>query len=147
MKYTNRFNLFLPDREDTYSVNHFNQNSEILDRTIKGLMPDQITLELENGWTNYNENEQITKATKFNGMVFVNGFIKPGATIRNTLIARLPSGWRPAAYTYGMLVKNAPTVRCFVLRLTDSGSIIVDNNYDVVAATNYFINLYFPVIS
>lgn len=50
---------------------------------------------LQNGWTPWTAGQQ-PRATLRNGIVFLDGLIKPGATAVETTLFQLPSGYRPA---------------------------------------------------
>eukprot|EP01083_Nonionella_stella_P308318 1087193_1 len=53
---------------------------------------EEIELNLENGWKQYDANWNVPKAIKSGNVVYLNGLMKDGQT---HYIATLPEGWRP----------------------------------------------------
>lgn len=82
------------------------------------------SLTLQNGWTNTGGAWATAQCRKFGSKVTVRGVISPGTTANGTLIATLPTGFRPSAqqqFVVGALALGAPTN----MRVATNGQITI----------------------
>nr|DAX30398.1 MAG TPA: protein of unknown function DUF859 [Caudoviricetes sp.] len=85
-------------------------------------------LPLQNGWQRHQQHNDVQYSKSFDGVVFLRGVGTKGKTAYGTVIAQLPTGFRPLHSTYVFALNDDFTIA--VLCILTSGEIVVKNNVD-----------------
>lgn len=89
---------------------------------------DWQNLPLQNGWQRHQQHNDVQYSKSFDGVVFLRGVGTKGKTAYGTVIAQLPTGFRPLHSTYVFALNDDFTIA--VLCILTSGEIVVKNNVD-----------------
>ncbi|ORP00166.1 hypothetical protein B7696_03945 [Streptococcus mitis] len=83
---------------------------------------------LQNGWQHHQQYNDVQYSKSFDGVVYLRGVGTKGKTSYGTVIAQLPTGFRPLHSTYVFALNDDFTVA--VLCILTSGEIVVRKNVD-----------------